>query len=179
VLLAVTAYCTAEDRALCLESGMDAFVGKPLTPEKLRKVLREAGRRTLPVTTLQAAVEPPPPAPARAVDITLLKYLSDGSAQGFDAQVKRFLAALDEAEARLGRSHAARDYPAMRADAHGLRGQARIIGGAALEEACAGYEAAADSRDEERCAELLALVHGEVNAVRAAMHRHLPAAPST
>ena len=44
ILLAVTAYCTPQDRALCLDAGMDAFVGKPLTPEKLvRKILIAAG----------------------------------------------------------------------------------------------------------------------------------------
>src|SRR6202007_232455 len=47
IILAVTAYCTAEDRQLCLDAGMDAFVGKPLTPEKMRKVLLAAARRTL------------------------------------------------------------------------------------------------------------------------------------
>jgi CheY-like chemotaxis protein/nitrogen-specific signal transduction histidine kinase len=44
IILAVTAYCTSEDRAICLEAGMDAFVGKPFTPEKLRQVLVSIGR---------------------------------------------------------------------------------------------------------------------------------------
>src|SRR6185436_3669435 len=75
IILAVTAYCTAEDRQLCLDAGMDAFVGKPLTPEKLRKVLLAAGRRLL----TAASLDVPQNAPGTKLDLALLKYLSDGS----------------------------------------------------------------------------------------------------
>jgi signal transduction histidine kinase/CheY-like chemotaxis protein len=46
-MLAVTAYCTSEERRLCLDAGMNGFVGKPLTPEKLRRVLTDVGRHLL------------------------------------------------------------------------------------------------------------------------------------
>ncbi len=54
LILATTAFTTPEKRALCLNAGMDAFLGKPVTMEKLRKALAAA--------TTGPAV---PPAPAR------------------------------------------------------------------------------------------------------------------
>jgi CheY-like chemotaxis protein/nitrogen-specific signal transduction histidine kinase len=52
-MLAVTAYCTSEERALCLGAGMNGFVGKPLTPEKLQRVLADVGRHLLDNASIQ------------------------------------------------------------------------------------------------------------------------------
>ncbi|WP_068619957.1 PAS domain S-box protein [Paenibacillus tuaregi] len=41
VIIAVSAYDYNEDRKLCLESGMEDFMKKPLTPEKIQRKLQE------------------------------------------------------------------------------------------------------------------------------------------
>jgi CheY-like chemotaxis protein len=38
-IIAITGYTSDEDRQTCLASGMDDFLGKPLTMDKLRTVL--------------------------------------------------------------------------------------------------------------------------------------------
>jgi len=179
VLLAVTAYCTAEDRALCLEAGMDAFVGKPLTPEKLRKVLLDVGRRTLMAASVHVSAEPPSSPVVSEIDVSMLKYLSDGSPESFDAQVQRFVAELNQAESQLRAALCDGDCDRLLRGAHGLLGPAKLVGAAALVDACTQLETAAKSRETPRCEKLFDSVVVELKAVRAAMHRHRPAERST
>ena len=165
ILLAVTAYCTPQDRELCLAAGMDAFVGKPLTPDKLRKILIAAGRRLLTAATMHVS----PDGPAPAIDLSLLDYMSDGSEQGLDNQVRNFLAALTEGESRLTAAARTRDLRLMGDAAHYLLSHARLVGSKALEEAAISLEQAARSQDGFAFGELLHRVRREVRAVTEAM----------
>jgi len=167
ILLAVTAYCTADDRAQCLAAGMNAFVGKPLTPEKLRKVLLGVGRRLL--TT--ASVHVPPEAQSSAVDMSMLSYLSDGTDPGLQAQIDRFLVSLTEADAQLSAAFAASDFTALASGAHFVLSQSRMIGGAALAEAALCLEQAARARHHSTLGELLSRVRRELRAVMEALHQ--------
>ncbi|MBS0632712.1 MAG: response regulator [Verrucomicrobia bacterium] len=171
LLLAVTAYCTAEDRELCLKSGMDAFVGKPLTPEKLRRALLGTGRQLL----AAASVQEPPGLRSPAFDLTLLGYLSDGTPQGLEAQVARFLGVLAEAAQQLQVSAADNDFHALADTAHGVLSQARLIGCTALSEAAVDLEQAARAKRPDAVGELLARVRVEIDVVTAAL-RHPPRA---
>lgn len=175
ILLAVTAYCTPQDRAICLEAGMDAFVGKPLTPDKLRKILIAAGRRLLTAASMHVS---PRAAAAPVVDVSLLEYISDGTDAGLDEQIERFLASLAEGEARLAQASRARDYATLSDAAHYLLSQAKLVGSAALVEATSSLERAARDGDGFAFGELLQRVHREVRRLTAAMRRNHPAAQS-
>jgi CheY-like chemotaxis protein len=172
ILLAVTAYCTQEDRDLCLAAGMDAFVGKPLTPAKLRKVFVAAGRRLLTAATMHVS----PGVEAPAVDVSLLDYISDGTERGRVEQVERFLASLAEGEARLAQAARARDFATLGDAAHFVLSQAKFVGCKALEEAALALEKAAEARDSFALGEMEERVHREARAVTAAMRRSHPAA---
>ncbi len=173
VLLAVTAYCTPEDRALCLKSGMDAFVGKPLTPEKLRKVLLATGRRQL----AAASVHIPPDLPAPRYDLSLLRYLSDGSPEGMAAELQRYLGILEASRHRLADLARNRDLPELAKAAHGLVGHAKMIGAHALEHAAVRLEKA--SAGGTMAADLLSSVDAEVDRVRAGLsHSHSAGQPA-
>lgn len=173
ILLAVTAYCTAEDRALCLASGMDAFLGKPLTPEKLRKVLLEAGRRLL----TAASVHVSPDATVTTLDLTLLSYLSDGTDQGLAEQIERYLATLAQGENQLEHASSARDFAALAGAAHSLLSQAKMVGGTALESAAVALETAARAEDLAAFGALLEPIRREIRALTEAMRRRRPATP--
>ena len=170
ILLAVTAYCTTQDRALCLDAGMDAFVGKPLTPEKLRKILITAGRRLLTAASMHVS----PNAPTPALDVSLLDYMSDGTDQGLEKQVACFLAALSEAETRLTAAYQARDFEALAYAAHYLLSHAELVGSTALKEAAINLERAARERDRAAFVGLLHRVHREIRDLTEAMRRYRP-----
>jgi CheY-like chemotaxis protein len=170
ILLAVTAYCTPQDRAVCLEAGMDAFVGKPLTPEKLRKILIAAGRRLLSAASMQLS----PSAPVPAVDVSLLDYMSDGTEPGLENQVATFLTALAEGETRLTKAYQARDFDALGYAAHYLLSHAKLVGSAALEEAAVNLERAARAQDRAAFVGLLHRVHREIRTLTEAMRRRRP-----
>jgi signal transduction histidine kinase/CheY-like chemotaxis protein len=61
LILATTAFNTPEKRAQCLDAGMDAFLGKPVTRERLVKAL--AGLAPAPPAPV---AEPPAPAPKKS-----------------------------------------------------------------------------------------------------------------
>jgi CheY-like chemotaxis protein len=167
ILLAVTAYCTPQDRALCLDAGMDAFVGKPLTPDKLRKILIAAGRRLLSAASMQLS----PGTPAPAVDVAVLNYLSDGTEQGLETEVARFLAAMTASEKRLVQASRTSNFAALAAAAHEVLSHAKLLNCAALEETAIRLEQAGQARDGLACGELLPRVCREILIVRAAMRR--------
>lgn len=186
VILAVTAYATAEDRQLCLDAGMDAFVGKPLTPDKLRRALLGAGRKLLasatvdlsrpatnsPMPTPSAPSAAPEPEPASSgLDLGLLTYLSDGTADGFHAQVQRFLDTLAATQTELAAALAAGDFEQAKVYAHRINGQAKMVGYTPLAQATVAFEESAFQNDAASCAEDIAQVNQAVVELRAAMSR--------
>lgn len=171
LLLAVTAYCTAEDRALCLEAGMDAFVGKPLTPEKLRKVMLAASGSLLASVPVQVD---PAAVPAGELDLSLLAYLADGSSAGLETQIDRYIANLDESERELAALIAVQNFAALAPSSHHLLGQARMIGATALADAASRLEDAARSEEQAECLSALPRVTAEIRSLKATVRRRRP-----
>lgn len=172
MLLAVTAYCTAEDRALCLESGMDAFVGKPLTPDKLRKALLTTGRQLVATPPVEVSPEAPT---SNEIDVSLFSYLSDGSPSGIETQIERHIAAVNEALARLRDAALAADFRALRTAAHDLGGYAQMVGAAALADLAAQLRGAAQPERAAQCIALIQRTEAEIRALTEAMRHHRPA----
>ena len=175
VLLAVTAYCTADDRALCLKAGMDAFVGKPLTPDKLRKVLISTAQQMLGAVSLDAPAEArrpaPTPAPMCVVDMTLLEYLADGTEAGLTAQAERFIGALTEAHAQLVTAQSSGDLNLLGDCVHRVLGHGRMVGATALIDACVAVETAARKGDSDTAHGGLAQIVTEVATLTATLRR--------
>jgi len=168
IILAVTAYCTLEDRALCLNAGMDAFVGKPLTPQKLRRVLTAAGRRHLAAASMHVS----PDVVSPAIDVSLLEYISDGSGQGLNRQIELFLIALGEAEKQLDQAAREVDFRMLAEAAHGVISHARLVGCASLSTAAAGLQTAANAHDHDAFGTLLVRVKREIETLTALVRRH-------
>lgn len=180
VLLAVTAYCTSDDRKLCLDAGMDAFVGKPLTPDKLRKVLLSAANQMLGTGSIAAplaVVVPAAPAgePAKVVDLTLLEYLADGTEGGVGAQIERFVGELNAAHAHLLDTQQTTNLTALADAAHRVLGHARMVGAPRLTELLIQLETAARRMDQAGVDRALPALAPQIAELTAALRRH-PAA---
>jgi signal transduction histidine kinase/CheY-like chemotaxis protein len=64
LIIAVTAFSTPEKRRVCLEAGMDAFVSKPLSPEKIKTTIQNLRGRRSRLARLPDAIGAPPSEPA-------------------------------------------------------------------------------------------------------------------
>jgi len=170
LLLAVTAYCTAEDRARCLAAGMDAFLGKPITPEKIRRVLIEAGSKLRAAPMAELVDDSTRPA-----NLALLAFLSDGTPEGIGEQVDRFVSTLETDYAEALAAKRRENFELIARQAHRLHGQAKFVGDAPLASACQRLEASAAAGSAADCQSGLTEVAREIGRLTAALHRAQPA----
>jgi signal transduction histidine kinase/CheY-like chemotaxis protein len=157
LVIAVTAFSTAEDRQACLEAGMDGFVGKPLTPEKLERALARLGDERPPGPPIVAAAIKP------GFDTGLLQYLSAPTGRAGAEQLDRFVTAVAE-ETAIFKSHLeAQDWGAVRGSAHRLLGLAEIVQAAELITAARLYQEASKN---EGCDKIPPLAEAVATAAR-------------
>jgi signal transduction histidine kinase/DNA-binding response OmpR family regulator len=129
-LVATTALSTVADRNSCMAAGMDAFIAKPITPEKLRTALI-AFNGSGPQAARAAA--PPSPAPeVPGIRLDLLQHLTDGSAGSMARELERFSASLEEAVQQLEAAHTSLSRPATASAAHRVLSLARMVGAGEL-----------------------------------------------
>jgi signal transduction histidine kinase/CheY-like chemotaxis protein/HPt (histidine-containing phosphotransfer) domain-containing protein len=161
LIIATTALSTSADRDACLAAGMDTFVSKPITPEKLRAALAAAG---MPLAS------PPEDGPLRgadaALDLGVIRQLAEGDPAGFERELSRFAASLGEAANGIAGARAGGSRAAVASAAHRVLSHARLVGAAALaaaasdlQEFAAAYSdaelAEESARVERLCTELL------------------------
>jgi signal transduction histidine kinase/CheY-like chemotaxis protein/HPt (histidine-containing phosphotransfer) domain-containing protein len=106
IIIATTAYSGEFNREACLEAGMDAFIAKPFTPEKIAAALRDlrGSLRAAASVVVGTAMGAPPPTPAAAsgeIDLQMLRFLADGSPAGLAVQIDRYLEAFAADRQRL------------------------------------------------------------------------------
>lgn len=119
-------------------AGADAFVPKPITPEKLGAAL------------------------ATAVRLRPLRFLSDGTAEGFEREAARYGAQLRALQAALQAAVDSGVASDVRAAAHRLEGHFRILDAAGGVAACAALER--DPR-ERKLLEQVAAAAAEVESL--------------
>jgi signal transduction histidine kinase/DNA-binding NarL/FixJ family response regulator len=129
LIVCVSAYSTTEDRDRCLAAGMDYFAGKPLTPEKLSQILREAGVGFRPAPSLQLSR---PSAEKKTFNTSMLEYLAKGAGSPLSRQIERYAVSLRAAVAELQEVVAAADLDEARAKAHAILGMAKYVDSQAL-----------------------------------------------
>jgi signal transduction histidine kinase/HPt (histidine-containing phosphotransfer) domain-containing protein/ActR/RegA family two-component response regulator len=128
-VVALTASVTEEDRARCLEAGMNDTVGKPVRISMLAKALERwvpvSGRRSMrPVSTL------PPPA---TLDLHMVRQLVslDGEDDDFIQDVMvSYVEQLKDSAKALSKALDAGDMETVRLTAHSIKGASKQIGAA-------------------------------------------------
>lgn len=138
-IIALTAFATAEDRAHCLAAGMDGFVGKPLTPEKLGYALTRLGDAHPPAAPVAAGPSP------RDFDPGLLQYLAPSGGPHAERPLKRLARELAAELGEFERHRRAEDWARARAQAHRLHGLAELVDAARLAGAARDFQVSARS----------------------------------
>ena len=149
----MTAYALPEDRDRCLAAGMDDYMTKPVSPDKLARALE----RHLPVAVPCAKEEVASPTPnvARVFDSSVLEWNLAGDkaliAMALDAylddapkQVEALRSAIEHGDSTL-----------VRRVAHALKGASATIGATAMREVAIQMEQAAEQGDLVRSEQLL------------------------
>jgi Signal transduction histidine kinase len=98
IIIATTAYSADVNREACLAAGMDAFIAKPFTPEKIATALAELRGSFRAAVSVEIGAPPPqprnPPA-AAAFDLQMLHFLAADDTGGLPTQIARYLAAFE------------------------------------------------------------------------------------
>ncbi len=115
-ILATTAFTTPEKQAQCLAAGMNAFLGKPVTLERLRKALAGIG--------LAATTPPPPPATDGLANLRLLATKKNVR---FEDELALYLSELQLELENLGAAIHDEDIPEAAHYAHLLCGRTSFI----------------------------------------------------
>lgn len=166
-IIAMTANVLEGDRERCLKAGMDDYLAKPITAEKLEEVLL----RWIPRAAPGAEALPAPVDHAVLEELREMKL--DGGGAGFLASlVDTFLTSTPERLAAMREAAASGDGVALARAAHALRGSALQLGATHLGELCAALEAPGLSGGEapglvEQAEEELGRVRGALSPASA------------
>lgn len=160
VVLATTAFSTPEKRQQCLDAGMNGFIGKPVTMERLRKALA-------------AAVPARPPADGLAN----LRLLAKKKGVPLAGELALYLSEFEVELDQLNSAVAQEDATATGRCAHLLYGRSAFIGERELEQTLRKIEADSAIGHWDAVRVLRAGLAGQVAGLRVRLASSGPVAP--
>ena len=168
-VIAMTAGAMSGDEDKCLESGMDAYLSKPVKVAALAAMIT---RWTDPTARLELAREQVD-ATAGLLDQTYVAGLRELGADEFDKLIRLFLKDGATRIAGLRTAQKTHDTRAMMKLAHSLKGSASSFGAGTLAARCGELQARAIAADAAEDARLIDRVHAEFVLASAALLEEL------
>jgi len=156
LFIATTAYATTSIQRICLEAGMDAFVSKPITPERLRDALLAFAAPL----RASASVQLPAPGP-RPLRFELLDYLGGDSAAGRQASRAEFVRTMYGMLQTMKTALPSGQREELRRAAHQLVAHARMVGAEQLAALAVQLEELAAHAPEMELAALTAEIEAQ------------------
>lgn len=163
-IVAVTANALKGEEVRCHEAGMDGYLAKPVTIDRLRTTLE----RWLSVETPSTSAKNGDNAVASdAIDRdVLIAWLGDDS-EAIDGLLRKFRKTAIEAEREIEAAFRAGNLAVVAAAAHKLKGAAHTIGAARLGTAAGVLEQGGRTGDRIRCRDGLGALATEIRGVLA------------
>jgi CheY-like chemotaxis protein/HPt (histidine-containing phosphotransfer) domain-containing protein len=160
IIIATTAHSTDLNREACLQAGMDAFVAKPITPDKIAAALRELGgplrtAGSIEVRSQHITFEPP-----GEIDLEMLRFLGNETLEGLGSQIDRFLASFDSDRINAKRILAEGEPREIHRVAHRMLSHCCVVKYEKLSRLASALQKNADG-DPVRLQELFAEFEGE------------------
>jgi signal transduction histidine kinase/ActR/RegA family two-component response regulator len=95
IIIATTAHSSELNRQACLGAGMDAFITKPVTPEKIEAALRDLGSPMRASGSVEAPPSSRPSLQFGEVDTEIFQFLGKDTPGGVPGQIDRYLSAFE------------------------------------------------------------------------------------
>jgi len=173
MVIATTAYSTVQDREACLAAGMDSFLGKPITPEKLHAALTG-----IPATARPAASVQLPAETDSSVNLRLLAFLAGDAPGALQGEIGRYLGVLQTLHLEFIDALVTRDRPVLGRAAHRLVSHARMVDAEELAATARAIEDAADFAEETELERMGGQLASAIFALKKSLTRYLPAKSS-
>lgn len=172
LIVATTAYSTTQDRDACLNAGMDTFLSKPITPEKLHEAL---GGFTAPARhpSLLPAATPEP-----TLNLEMLTYLAGNNPEALKTEIKRFIGSIDTTREEVITALRTLNRPTLGRAAHRLLSHACMVKCDYLSSVTRDMETEANYANEERLEQLVADMDAAIAQLKKALDQHPAQAPA-
>ncbi len=175
-IVAMTAYAMQEDRARCLEAGMDDYISKPIRPADLFAALERVrapaaqGAEDLcgDVSLLDDADDA-----GDVADLREARAMFDGDENVIQQLLEVFFRDFDGTQEKLRAAGAAKNYSGLADVAHSIKGSVGLFGAHRATDAARRLELAAKEGDATACGVLLDLLLYEMGVLGSVLRKSL------
>jgi PAS domain S-box-containing protein len=172
-IIAMTANAMPEDRARCLDAGMDDYLSKPVREEEVATMLRRWGSQPshVSITAVRAygdTIEPTLPPPPLDRDIIAMLQTMGGESEPefFREVIETFFANTTALMATLQRAFTSEEMDVINRTAHTLQGSSTNIGALHMAAICRELQTTVDIEDSSETAACLTKLETEFVRVR-------------